>query len=78
VPASPVVMVHSPVDDLVPYDNAVSAVAAFDAMGVGKLVRVVDVSPVPLLSIALGTHMAAYPSAMAAAFAAIEEIRAAY
>ncbi len=74
VPSSPVIMVHAPADDVVPYGNALSAKAAFDAMGVSGLVRIVDVSPVPVTG-EVSAHEAAYPTAMLAAFAAIEAIR---
>jgi pimeloyl-ACP methyl ester carboxylesterase len=74
-PTGPVVMVHCPTDDIVPYQNALNAKAAFTQEGFGALVRVVDVQPVPLIATALGSiHVAAYPSAMLAAFTAIETV----
>ena len=55
-------MVHAPDDDAIPYDNALSAKAAFDAMGASQLVRIVDVSPVSVLAEKVGTHLAAGPA----------------
>jgi len=84
VPLAPLVFVHCPVDDIVPYQNAVVArsylIAAAQSY-LGPLFNplmipdIVDVAPLPLISDAMGeTHMAAFPTAVLAAFTAIKTI----
>ena len=73
---APVIMIHCKTDDVVPYQNALNAQAVFKAMGVPEAaVPVVEVFPVPFVSTLLGTvHVAAYPTAMLAAFTAIQRV----
>ena len=76
-PRSPVVLVHCPQDDVVPVANRDVAVAQFQEEGVGvaALVKTIDVQPVTFIESLLGsTHVAAYPTAMLAAFTAIHTI----
>ncbi len=75
-PTAPVVLIHCPTDDVVPYQNAVNAQAAFKAMGVPDgVVSIQAVPPLPFLSTLAGSvHVAAYPTATLAAFIAIQTI----
>ena len=69
---APLVFVHCPIDDTVPYANAQVAAAALHA-------PIVNVQPVALIAAALGsTHAAAFPPAMLAAFTAIETVNRGY
>ena len=72
VPAAPIVFVHCPLDDVVPYENA--EVARGILVGLGLPVPpIVDVPPVPIIDELAGSvHLAAYPTAMLAAFTIIE------
>jgi pimeloyl-ACP methyl ester carboxylesterase len=64
IPRSPLVFVHCRGDDVVPYDNALKAQAAY-----GGLPEIVDVAAIPLVATVMGTtHIAAFPTAMLAAF----------
>jgi len=75
VPSGPVVLIHCPQDDVIPIANRTAAVEALEAAHLGALVKTVDVSPVPFIDSLLGSiHTAAYPTAMLAAFNAIETI----
>jgi len=87
VPLSPLVFIHCPVDDVVPYANAVVArnylVAAAQAY-LGPLFNplmipdIVDVVPVAFIQDVMDeTHIAAFPTAVLAAFKAITTIDAA-
>jgi len=63
-PSSLLVFVHCPQDDVVPYDNAVKASAAY-----GNVPKIVDVPAIPLISQVMGAiHVGAFPTAMLAAF----------
>jgi hypothetical protein len=75
-PASPLVMIHCPADDVVPYNNAVATRNVFLAMGLPPaLVQIVDVQPVPFVESFMGSiHAAAYPTAMLAAFTVIQTV----
>jgi len=84
VPLAPLVFVHCPVDDIVPYQNAVvarsyliTAAQAYLGPFFNPLMipDIVQVAPVPFISDALDeTHMAAFPTAVLAAFTAIKTI----
>jgi len=84
VPTAPLVFVHCPVDDIVPYQNAVVARSYLVAMAqayLGPLYNpemipeIVDVEPVAFIEGAMGeTHIAAFPTAVLAAFTAIRTI----
>ena len=84
VPVSPLVLIHCPTDDVVPYQNAVVArnvliLAAQAALGSAfnpaMIPPIVDVQPVPFIAQVLGSnHVAAYPMAMLAAFSAIDTV----
>jgi pimeloyl-ACP methyl ester carboxylesterase len=84
VPLSPLVLIHCPTDDIVPYPNAVVARGNFiaaaqlalgSAFNPAMIPPIVDVQPVPFVAQLLGSrHMAAYPAAMLAAFTAIETV----
>lgn len=86
VPLAPLVFVHCPVDDIVPYQNAVVArsylIAAAQAylgpfFNPLMIPEIVDVAPVPFIADATDeTHMAAFPTAVLAAFTAIRKIDA--
>lgn len=63
-PRGLLVFVHCPEDDVVPYENAVMAKAAY-----GDVPRIVDVAAVPLVSQVMGAiHVGAFPTAMLEAF----------
>ena len=67
---TPVVFIHCPDDDVVPYQNAERAAAALAGLAP---VKIVDIPALPLVADLLGTqHVAAFPSAMLAAFIAID------
>jgi pimeloyl-ACP methyl ester carboxylesterase len=60
------VFVHCPSDDIIPYQNSVVAAAALGA-------QIVPVQPVPFIAqVAGSTHVAAFPTAILAAFTAIQ------
>jgi hypothetical protein len=68
VPPSPVCFVHCPADDVVPFDNANQAVANLPP----GIARIQEVPALPFVDTLLGSkHVAAYPTAMLAAFVII-------
>jgi pimeloyl-ACP methyl ester carboxylesterase len=70
--------IHCPDDDVVPPLNAVAAAAALPPAQFPN-VAVVPVAAVPFVSQALGsTHVAAFPTAMLAAFTVIETVNRGY
>jgi dienelactone hydrolase len=72
IPMAPVIFVHCPQDDVVPYENATEARDALLAKGVPVL-PIVDVPPVPFIdNLADSVHLAAYPTAMLAAYLIID------
>jgi pimeloyl-ACP methyl ester carboxylesterase len=74
VPAAPLVFVHCRDDDVVPYANAVKA-QEFYFKTFGKLVPIVDVPAIPFIASLMGSnHIAAYPTAMLAAFKIIRTV----
>jgi len=67
----PLLIVHCPTDDIVPYANAVALANHFGI----STDAIVQVPPVPFVETLLGSvHVAAYPTAMLAAFTAIQTI----
>jgi pimeloyl-ACP methyl ester carboxylesterase len=77
VPTVPLIMIHCPADDVVPYQNAANVRDYFvNILHIpAQYVQVVDVPPVPLLDSLLGSiHAAAFPTAMLAAFTAIQTV----
>jgi hypothetical protein len=74
IPTAPLVLIHCPVDDVVPYANSLVVQAAYAGLPPG-LVSLVNVPPVPFIDSFLGSlHAAAFPTAMLAAFTAIQTI----
>ncbi len=72
-PQTPLILVHCRADDVVPYANATAARDYYAGFGIP--VPIVDVPPVPFIDTLLGSiHTAAYPTAMLAAFTAIQEV----
>ena len=68
---APIILVHCRADDVVPYANAEHARDRL--AGLAPVVRIVDVPAVPLIKTVMGTeHVAAYPTAMLAAFTSID------
>jgi hypothetical protein len=84
IPTGLVLFVHCRDDDVVPYENATvarsimyaAAVGAYGDVQAAKLVPpVIDVPDVPLVEQIMGSiHVAAYPTAMLAAFTAIQTV----
>lgn len=73
VPPGPVFLVHCPDDDVIPFQNATAALAALS--GAGVPVSIVSVPYVPLVEKLTGSiHLAAFPTAMLAAFTSIETV----
>jgi pimeloyl-ACP methyl ester carboxylesterase len=71
-PLSPLVLVHCIDDDVVPVANAYAVISAY---GFSPLVSFVPVPAVPFVDTLLGSkHVAAYPTAMLAAFTAIQTV----
>jgi pimeloyl-ACP methyl ester carboxylesterase len=67
----PVYFIHCPLDDVVPYQNALVAQAALRSLNTAA--EVVPVPPVPFVDQVAGSvHAAAYPTAMLVAFKIIE------
>jgi pimeloyl-ACP methyl ester carboxylesterase len=68
----PIFFVHCPADDVVPYANAT---VALNELPAGTVASLIDVPPVPFVDQVAGSiHVAAYPTAMLAAFKIIEEV----
>jgi pimeloyl-ACP methyl ester carboxylesterase len=84
VPTAPVVFIHCRTDDVVPYANAEVARAAVfgaasgvygPAIALSLVPPIVEVPPVPLIEQVMGeVHIAAFPTAMLAAFTVIEMV----
>ena len=84
IPTGSVVFIHCRADDVVPYENATvareimysAAAAVYGSEDASKLVPLVtEVPDVPLVEQIMGTiHVAAYPTAMLAAFTAIQTV----
>ena len=61
-------LIHCPVDDMVPYQNALVASEKLNA-------TITNVPPVPFIAQVLGSnHVAAFPTAMIAAFTKIQAV----
>jgi len=74
-PTSPVVLIHCPTDDVVPVANQTVAAEMLRTQTFPGLIQTATVPPVPFVDTLLGSvHVAAYPTAMLAAFTAIQTI----
>ena len=72
VPSAQLYFIHCPVDDVVPYQNALDAVDALNTAD-GLNLTITNVQPVPFVAQVLGSnHVAAFPTAMLAAFTRID------